>query len=265
MQYQNYNQQENNDKNAVNRQVWRKMYKEFEKYQPLSLEEEQSLIAAIQENKEQLEKVQAEINKLVLSNSKFVVSVAKRYATPSVPIEDLVQEGFIGLRQAAVKFVPRDNNKLITFAVYYIRRAMIGFIDRCTSKVKHPVKHTKELPIPECECDGDMELAYVVDEGMQRDKPPVYVRVKSCEAMSKVDTSSVEEVEVSDIKDAIWSYVDSLCEIEQRAIRLQYGLDGGPALKKNAIAKELKINRLLLNSVLDSAMKNLRKKARFDF
>lgn len=265
MQYQNYNQQENNDKNAINRQVWRKMYKEFEKYEPISLKEERSLIAAIQANKEQLDKVQDEINRLVLANSKFVVSVAKRYATPTVPLEDLVQEGFIGLRQAAIKFVPQDSNKLITFAVYHIRRAMIGFIERSTAQVKCPIKHVKEQPIPECECEGDMELAYALDSGVSKEAPPAYIKVKSCEVMSKADLNNLEAVEREDVKNAIWSYVESLCDIEQKAIRLHYGLDGGPALKKNAIAKELKINRMLLNSVLDSAMKNLKKMASVDF
>ena len=265
MQYQNYNLQENNDKDAVNRQVWRKMYKEFEKYEPISLEEERLLIAKIQDSREQLDEVQYEINKLVLSNSKFVVSVAKRYANPNVPIEDLVQEGFIGLRQAAVKFVPQDNNKLITFAVYHIRRAMISFIDKCTSQVRSPAKHVIEQAIPEAECNGDIELAYALDAGIVKDEPPVYIKVRSKEVMRQADLGNIESVERNDVKDAIWSYVDSLCDIEQRAIRLHYGLGGGPALKKNAVAKELKINRLLLNSILGSAMKNLRKLAFPDF
>lgn len=265
MQYHNYNQQENQDKNAVNRHVWRKMYKEFEKYKPIGLEAERRLIAAIQANADQLDKVQEELNQLVLANSRFVVNVAKRYATPSIPLEDLVQEGFIGLRLAAVKFVPQDNNKLITFAVYHIRRAMISFIEKTIGQVRCPIKHVKESPINASECDGDLELAYAIDGNSPNESPPVYVDAMETELMFMPDLDTQELHEQNDIKDAIWSYVGRLCDIEQKAIRLHYGLDGGPALKKNAVAKELKINKLYLNTVLESAMKNLKAMALCDF
>ncbi|MXZ68094.1 MAG: sigma-70 family RNA polymerase sigma factor [Acidimicrobiia bacterium] len=62
--------------------------------------------------------------RLVKANLRLVVSVAKRYAIPGVPILDLVQEGNVGLMKAAAKFDYRKGYKFSTYAVWWIRQTV---------------------------------------------------------------------------------------------------------------------------------------------
>ena len=55
---------------------------------------------------------------LVKRNLKFVVTVAKQYVTPSTPLEDLVNEGNLGLIMAAERFNPNNNVKFISYGVW---------------------------------------------------------------------------------------------------------------------------------------------------
>lgn len=62
--------------------------------------------------------------RLVKANLRLVVSVAKRYVIPGVPILDLVQEGNVGLMKAAAKFDYRKGYKFSTYAVWWIRQTV---------------------------------------------------------------------------------------------------------------------------------------------
>ena len=62
--------------------------------------------------------------RLVRANLRLVVSVAKRYVIPGVPMLDLVQEGNVGLMRAAAKFDYRKGYKFSTYAVWWIRQTV---------------------------------------------------------------------------------------------------------------------------------------------
>ena len=63
--------------------------------------------------------------KLVEANLRFVVSYAKRYRGIGVPLLDLIHEGNLGLMEAARRFDPGRNVKFITYAVWWVRRAIM--------------------------------------------------------------------------------------------------------------------------------------------
>ena len=90
---------------------------EASKYKPLSTEEEQELAVLCQQGDRDA------INKLVMHNIKFAVTVSLRQSVRSVRREDLVSEAILSMYRAAEKFQP-GNGRFISYAVWWIRSAM---------------------------------------------------------------------------------------------------------------------------------------------
>ncbi len=78
------------------------------------------------------------IEELAKRNLRFVVSVAKQYATDSIPLPDLVNEGNIGIILAARKFDPNKGYKFISFAVWWIRKLILEHISNYGKIVRLP-------------------------------------------------------------------------------------------------------------------------------
>lgn len=85
------------------------------------------------------------IDELVKRNLRFVISVAKQYMQHNVTLEDLVNQGNIGLIEAAHRFEPDSNNKFITYAVWYIRRQIINYLSKHSRQVKIPTNMAGKL------------------------------------------------------------------------------------------------------------------------
>ena len=78
----------------------------------------------------------AAAHRLVTSNLRFVVKIAREYLNYGLRLADLVQEGNVGLMKAVKKFDPYKGFRLITYAVWWIRAEIQGFILRSWSLVK---------------------------------------------------------------------------------------------------------------------------------
>jgi len=93
----------------------------------LSREEEQALAREIERNGDKAVKAR---NDLIERNLRLVVSIARKYACPAMPLQDLVQEGNIGLMTAVKRFDWRRGCKFSTYATWwihqFIRRAMLS-------------------------------------------------------------------------------------------------------------------------------------------
>lgn len=78
------------------------------------------------------------IQELVNKNLRFVISVAKQYVSVENSLEDLINEGNYGLIKASRKFDPTKGFRFITYAVWWIRQAMLDYISKSTRTVKIP-------------------------------------------------------------------------------------------------------------------------------
>lgn len=77
-------------------------------------------------------------NELVRKNLRFVISVAKQYSNNKVSLEDLVNEGNIGLIEASKRFDPSTGFKFISYAVWWIRRCIMEYLTKCSRTIRIP-------------------------------------------------------------------------------------------------------------------------------
>jgi RNA polymerase sigma-32 factor len=99
---------------------------------PLLTQDEEFQLAVKYRKYDDIEAAQ----KLITSNLRFVVKVAFEYKSYGVKIQDLVQEGNIGLMMAAKKFNPYKGYRFISYAIWWIRAYMQNFIIKTWSLVK---------------------------------------------------------------------------------------------------------------------------------
>jgi RNA polymerase primary sigma factor len=85
-------------------------------------------------------------DELVRRNLRFVVSVAKKYQGPNASLEDLVNQGNMGLYEAAARFDPTRGAKFISYAVWYVRKEILLYISTNGSTIKLPSNRLNQLP-----------------------------------------------------------------------------------------------------------------------
>jgi len=123
-------------------EVIEKYFKDISSYPKLSVKEETELLNAISLKNEDST---AAFEKMINSNLRFVVSVANTYKIKNVTLEDLISEGNKGLIIALRKFDSALGFKFITYAVWWIRKAMLCFIDDHAKIVRLPLNKLSQI------------------------------------------------------------------------------------------------------------------------
>src|SRR5215813_8332349 len=88
---------------------------------------------------------QEAMQELAKRNLRFVISVAKKYQNRGLPLTDLIGEGNVGLLTAARKFDPDQGVKFISYAVWWIRQAILSALARQGRTVRVPLNRTADL------------------------------------------------------------------------------------------------------------------------
>jgi RNA polymerase primary sigma factor len=117
----------------------RRYLHEIGRFKPLTPEEEKELGRKIQHGDAEA------LRRLVEANLRFVVAYAKRFRHSRVSLLDLINEGNIGLIQAARKFDPDKNVKFITYAVWWIRQAILHALSEHGATFRLPQKQANVL------------------------------------------------------------------------------------------------------------------------
>ena len=113
--------------------------KEINRIPLLSHEQEYDLAVRAQRGDERARE------KLINSNLRFVVAVAKKYQGQGLPLEDLIDEGNIGLLIAMDKFEPDKGYHFISYAVWWIRQSIMKAICEKSRAVRLPLNRANEL------------------------------------------------------------------------------------------------------------------------
>ncbi|CAM4402828.1 sigma-70 family RNA polymerase sigma factor [Zobellia nedashkovskayae] len=116
-----------------------KYFQEISKIDLITAEEEVELTRRIREGD------QIALNKLVNANLRFVVSTAKQYQGSGLRLSDLINEGNIGLVKAAKRFDETRGFKFISYAVWWIRQAIMSAISQHSRMVRIPLNKIGEI------------------------------------------------------------------------------------------------------------------------
>lgn len=114
-------------------------FKDIQKYQPLSLEQEIALSYEIKKGNHEA------LNKLVNSNLRFVITVAKQYQGQGLSLVDLISEGNVGLVRAAKLYNGDKGFKFISYAVWWIRQAILTAIYNVSKTIRSPITHATKI------------------------------------------------------------------------------------------------------------------------
>jgi RNA polymerase primary sigma factor len=108
-------------------------FKEIGKNKPLSFEEEAELAIRIRNGERKA------LEKLVKANLRFVVSVSRNYQNQGLPLSDLINEGNLGLIKAAKRFDEKKNFRFISYAVWWIRQAILQSLAEQSRIIRLPL------------------------------------------------------------------------------------------------------------------------------
>ncbi len=232
----------------------------------------------------------ASLERLVCCNLRFVVSVAKKYQNQGVSLADLINEGNLGLVRAAERFDGAKGVKFISYAVWYIRRAILQAIAdhgrsvhvplgrlgdfhrirRSTNTMRQelgrdPTQHevAEWLRISE----EDVETSSRVSRDAVSLDDPIATgkRGNLLDYLAAEDTSDADEEGAARALAA--SVERALCGLRARdaqVLRLYFGFDSADAMTLEDIGAKLGITRERVRQIKERALSRLRKSADAD-
>ncbi len=224
-------------------------------------------------------------DELVQANLRLVISIAVKYQGHNVPLEDLIQEGNIGLIKAASKFDYRKGFKFSTYAIWWIKQAIMRTLDNFSRSIRLPsyiVAKMNKFDVlyatlcqelqrePTCEDIAEALDITVkqVEEIMTFNADTISMDVPLSDERSasrlgdliEDPATSGEKGPITELinEDLIAQFLERLPEREQQVLKMRFGLEDGERKTLREIGIALKVTRERVRQLEIEAIKRLR-------
>lgn len=253
-------------------------FRDLNRHQTLTPSEEKALIALIKKGDDNA------LQKLILGNLRFVISVARKYQGRGLSLLELINEGNLGLYKAAKRFDMNKDVKFISYAVWWIRQSIQKSLFEQVGAVRIPpnklalVNRFKRALV---ENGGDYEQTIALPEFRDCEKDIVEVMEKivevsmdapigddggsSLDSVSTLmdvlgeDGSQEKDNEKQELRNTIDTILSNLPEREEKILRMFYGLNYSKEYTLDEIGKELKLTRERVRQIKNKTLRKLLK------
>ncbi|MEJ2544691.1 MAG: RNA polymerase sigma factor RpoD/SigA [Calditrichaceae bacterium] len=225
---------------------------------------------------------------MVKSNLRFVVSIAKAYRNKGLSLNDLINEGNLGLIRAAMRFDETKGYKFISYAVWWIRQGIlqaiqensrmirlpqnkVGAINRI-NKTKHTLEQELEREPTAKEIADEIEMTqkdlnryhgynkqvlYLEDSIGSKDSTHLLDLIEDPDTV-ETDHNILNE----SLQDEIQEALDALSEKEATIIKLYFGINAEKGMTLDEIAQQFKVTKERVRQIKERGLTKLRYKTR---
>jgi len=245
-------------------------YHDIHKENPLEAKEELKLISKAQKGDEKAK------DKVITSNLKFVITIAKKYQNQGLPLIDLINEGNIGLIKAIDRFEVSKGYKFISYAVWWVRQTIISAINEQSRIVRIPVNHVNRIfsskdsvnrfimeneRLPEIgdELDnGEVVDLYLLPDSFTSESLNNTVGDKDTEYLDFLNSETSDIIPDKSLETELYNIMDFLPDREHDIVLKYYGMMGNDEHNLEDLANEYGITKERVRQIKEKAIRKLR-------
>lgn len=260
------------DRNEIEK-LQKRYFREISRYPLLTREEEVDLARRARTGDEDARR------RLILSNLKLVITIAKSYASYGVPFLDLIEEGNLGLIKAVSRFDPELGYRFSTYSSWWIRQAIVRAISNHSRTIRIPI-HVFQLMTKFVSVEEDFRNLDVEERASRlgvsmkkyRMLEELVRNIRALDVSSSIDTykrlatrfeptakTTPEKIIMQQMEhEHLQELLERLSDRERLILKIRYGFDDGEPHTLAETGKVVHVSRERVRQLEMRALKKLR-------